>query len=148
MLVIHEGMVLWNLIMARGRLPHPTPPIPWYLEAISSQPHDTHDEDPKPLCPKEAMKWMGVRNIKTEYSLSEGPMRGNMGLGFGPNPIRFPWTAALDILQTLLKSCPTRAPYWMDDDDVWIGYTFSLCTNHLHASNSLVAPKWHTYFLY
>ncbi len=27
-----------------------TPQIPWYLEAIFSQPHDTHDEeDPKPL---------------------------------------------------------------------------------------------------
>jgi hypothetical protein len=28
----------------------------------------------------------------------------------------------------------TRAPYRMDDD-MWIGYTFSLCTNHLHASS-------------
>jgi hypothetical protein len=24
-----------------------TPQIPWYLEAIFSQPHDTHDEDPQ-----------------------------------------------------------------------------------------------------
>jgi hypothetical protein len=27
-------------------------------------------------------------------------MAGNVGLGFGANPIRFPWRAALDILQT------------------------------------------------
>jgi len=34
-------------------------------------------------------------------------MTGNIGLGLGANPIRFPWTTALDILQTLLMSCPT-----------------------------------------
>jgi hypothetical protein len=58
---------------------------PSTLRTFCPNPMTPHD--PKPLCAKEATKWMG--------------------LGLGANPIRFPWTLALDILQTLLMSCPT-----------------------------------------